>query len=62
MMASLRGRWTKKQAKLVREAIIRKKFYFTKKFRKQGGGHLVFIPLFFSKTLKGESGRKIRLS
>ena len=33
----------------VREAIIRKKFYFTKKFCKRGGGHLVFIPLFFFK-------------
>ena len=38
---------------VIREAIIRKKFYFTKKFRKRGGGHLVFIPLFFFKDLKG---------
>ena len=35
---------------------------FCEKVSQTGGGHLVFIPLFFSKTLKGESGEKNRLS
>ena len=49
----MRGKKTEKITNIsfgLREAIIRKKFYFTKKFRKRGGGgHLVFIPLFFFK-------------
>ena len=31
----------------VREAIIRKKFYFTKKFRKREGGVISFSYLYF---------------
>ena len=49
--------WTKSGP--LREAIIRKKSILRKSFA-NGGGHLVFIPLFFFKDLKGlhGSGRK----
>ena len=39
----------------VREAIIRKKFYFTKKFRKREGGVISFSYLYFFQRLCGIS-------